>query len=268
MKICAITMVYRDYWALSKWYAHYSAALGSENLFVIAHGADAKVSELCPNANVVTVPRDTLAGFDKMRGHMLNSIQDGLGIAYDWVIRTDADELISLDPAHYGSFDDLFRTHSGQKALFALGMNIADGHGVFSGHYSKAWAVKRGTHLMRHGITMTRDAAFTLPRGVYLMHLKFADPDALDDANAHRKEIASGSERGLPGKAWSEAWRHSKRFLNKLAKMPVTDWDTASAEAYEAITASPFKDEIAKVLRARSIDFDSKTVLPDWFTYD
>jgi len=79
MKICAITMVYRDYWALSQWYAHYSRHLGSDHLYIVAHGHDPKISELCPRANVVTVPRDDLAGFDRVRGHLLNGLQDGLG---------------------------------------------------------------------------------------------------------------------------------------------------------------------------------------------
>jgi hypothetical protein len=267
MKVCAITMVYKDYWALSKWYAHYSKAIGSENLFIIAHGYDPKVAELCPTANVITVPRDTLAGFDRMRGHMLNSIQDGLGIAYDWVIRTDADELITLDPAHYGSFADLLGQHSDQTSLFALGLNMAErNEAVFSGHYSKAWAVKRGTHMARHGIALQRDAAFTLPRGVYLAHLKFANAEALADANAHRADIASGSEPGLPGRAWVEAERTAKRFYDRLAAMPVSTWEAASSDAYTKVTAEPVMDEKPKVLRARSINFDTKTVLPDWFT--
>ena len=236
MKICAITMVYRDYWALSQWYAHYSRHLGSDNLFIVAHGADAKVSELCPRANVITIPRDTLASFDRMRGQLLNSIQDGLGVAYDWVIRTDADELICLDPEHYDGFHTLFRDHNKLQSLFALGMNIAEDimdnelsstdavltkrqHAVLSGHYSKAWAVKRGTHMVRHGIALTQDAQFTLPTGVYLAHLKYANIDALTDANAHRVEIASGSEMGLPGQAWREAEKEGQRFYEALAKM-------------------------------------------------
>ena len=221
MKVCAITMVYRDYWALSQWYAHYSRHLGSEHLYIVAHGRDPKVSALCPRANVITIPRDTLASFDRMRGQLLNSIQDGLGVAYDWVIRTDADELICLDPAHHDSFDTLFRDHNALRSLFALGMNIAEdieddelsdadavltkrAHAVFSGHYSKAWAVKRGTHLIRHGIGLTTDATFTLPKGVYLAHLKYANINALTEANTHRVRIAGGTEEGLPGKAWLE----------------------------------------------------------------
>ena len=65
MKICAITMVYRDYWALSQWYAHYGRLVGFDNLYVVAHGADPEIAQICPRASVITVPRDSLEGFVK-----------------------------------------------------------------------------------------------------------------------------------------------------------------------------------------------------------
>lgn len=284
MKICAITMVYRDYWALSQWYAHYSRHLGSANLFIVAHGHDPKVVELCPKANVITVPRDDLAGFDRMRGAMLNSIQDGLGVTFDWVIRTDADELICIDPAHFGTFHDLFRTYNSNSSLFGLGLNLAEDiddvvldaadaaltkrqHVVFSGHYSKAFAVKRGTHMKRHGIVLTDTAEYTLPKGVYLVHLKYANINALTAANADRVAVATGSAKGLPGKAWSEAEKDAQRFFAKLAAMPVKSWSDAKDAAFNAVTEAPVTDARENVMRSRSINFDSRTVLPEWFKY-
>ncbi len=288
MKICGITMVYRDYWALSQWYAHYSRHLGSENLFVVAHGHDPKISELCPRASVITVPRDELAGFDRMRGQMLNSIQDGLAVAYDWVIRTDVDELIFIDPAHHNSFADLFKAYRKPKAIFALGMNVAEVegdqelgradsvmskrcHAVFSGHYSKAWAVKRGIALVRHGIEVAPSdldhEPFTLPKGVYLAHLKYANIAALDASNAHRTKIANGSEKGLPGKAWSAADEDALRFFRAFAGVQMVDWPEASDKAYQDTIRSPVRDAKLNVLRARSTAFDFSTILPDWFKY-
>jgi hypothetical protein len=288
MKICAITMVYRDYWALSQWYAHYSRHLGSDNLFVVAHGHDPKVSELCPRASVITVPRDDLSGFDRMRAQLLNSIQDGLGVAYDWVIRTDTDELICLDPAHYGSFDDLFGAQRSATALFALGLNIAevDGeadlscgdavmsnrkHAVFSGHYSKAWAVKRGVPMVRHGIEVAPDmlsiAKFILPRGVYMAHLKYANLAALVDVNVDRVEIASGSGKGLPGKAWSDAKNDCQKFYKMFAGLSDRDWDSALEVAFDEINNNPVRDKEQHLLRAKSVNFPFRTTLPDWFRY-
>lgn len=288
MKICAVTMVYRDYWALSQWYAHYARHLGAGNLFVVAHGHDPIIAELCPRASVITVPRDNLSGFDRKRAEMLNSIQDGLGVMYDWVIRTDTDELVCLDPSHNGSFEDLFHKHQSATAVFALGLNVAEVDGdtklrradaamskrqsaVFSGHYSKAWAVRRGVSLVRHGIAApSADLAtveFNLPKGVYIAHLKYANLAALGDVNIDRASVANGSEKGLPGKAWSDAHGDSQKFFDMFAKLPVWDWDRALEVAFDQIINSPVRDKEQNVLRAKSCNFAFRTTLPDWFKY-
>lgn len=283
MKVCAITMVYRDYWALSQWYAHYSRHLGSSQLYIVSHGSDAKVSEVCPGANVITVPRDTLAGFDQQRGMMLNSLQDSLGVTYDWVIRTDADELVCLDPEHHTSFEALFTTVK-HPAVFALGLDIVEiasdqplavtdrcldcrQDAVFSGHYSKAWAAQRGTHMMRHGVVGNDHRLFQLPRGVYLAHLKYASSKALHSVNEDRIAVAAGDEPGLPGKAWSSASDDAKKFLNRFASLKRVDWPDASQHAFDAISSDPVVDAKSNVVRARSTQMQERTQLPNWFKY-
>ena len=114
-------MVHKDYWALRQWYRHYSNALGAENLFVVAHGPDPVVQEICPAASVITIPRDRLQGFDHWRGRLLNGIQRGLLEIYDWVIRTDADELICVDPQLWSSLPKMLAAQEA-SAIFALGV--------------------------------------------------------------------------------------------------------------------------------------------------
>ena len=284
MKICAITMVYRDYWALSQWYAHYSRHLGGTNLFVVAHGADPMVQTICPEASVITIPRDTFRGFDRVRGRMLNSIQNGLGEVFDWVIRTDADELICLDPAEYASFQQLFEKQSA-SALFALGLNVAeagedrlaDGEmalasrstAVFTGHYSKAWAVRDRIALVRHGVQIrpkfVQDFEFCMPSGVYLAHLKYASIAALTEANKHRTEVAGGSERGLPGTAWKDADKHASKFFERMADIPGVAWEQAKSHAIAELGNTPVRDIENGLVSTRSIHFLDRTTLPDWF---
>lgn len=285
MKIAAITMVYRDYWALSQWYAHYSRYIGSDNLFIVAHGPDDKISKLCPKAEVITVPRDDLAGFDKKRNAMLNGMQNELSEQFDWVIRTDADELICLDPTVAGSFEELLSNRS-SDAIFALGMNIGErpddpelegNENVFSkrslalmsGHYSKAWVVRNGCGLGLHGALVdpeqVQNLTYDLPKGVYLAHLKYANIAALGEANAHRRKVARGSEKDLPGTAWRKADRISKQFFEKAEMYPEVDWPTAEATAYAAQAADPKRDAKSGLLRGRFNSFKFKTTLPDWF---
>ncbi|MBO9449168.1 glycosyltransferase family 2 protein [Tropicibacter sp. R16_0] len=285
MKICAITMVYRDYWALSQWYAHYGRHLGHENLYIVSHGPDPEIARLCPQASVITIPRDGFAHFDAMRNRMLNDFQRGLVEVYDWVIRTDADELICLAPEHHSSFHDLL-SRQDANAVFALGLNVAehpddpelkDGElalakrrsAMFSGHYSKAWVVRKRVGLMRHGIEVRpRFAArhpFVMPRGVYLAHLKFANTQALSAANRIRREIANSTGSGLPGAAWKDPASENRKFFDMMDALPHQDWSQAETAAYELLSQDPVRDTNKGLIRARSIKGQVKTTLPQWF---
>ncbi|WP_406646107.1 glycosyltransferase family 2 protein [Aliisedimentitalea scapharcae] len=284
MKLCAVTMVYRDYWALSQWYAHYARALGAENLYIVCHGPDPKVAAACPKANVFSVPREDMQHFDSLRSEMLNNLQNGLAQVYDWVIRTDADELICLDPQLFTGFEDLFSQNSGD-ALFALGLEvfesptdspIPDGtsalnhrrSAVFSGHYSKAWAVRKRIGLKRHGIKirskLVESYPFVMPPGVYLAHLKYANFDVLWSTNEVRKEVARSKGKGLPGTAWRKADRLSKQKILRATQLPELPWDQARDQAWAALQ-SPLRDPKNGLVRTRSLRFEARTQLPDWF---
>lgn len=279
-------MVYRDHWALAQWFLHFAGALGAENLYVIAHGADPEIARICPGASVLTLPRDRLDGFDRIRGQMLNAFQDGLRQSYDWVIRTDADELICLDPALWPDFPSFLAAQSA-PAVFALGFDLTEAEddtplspgapvfhhrrqALFCGHYSKAWAVRTAVGLVRHGVQTAPDRIaglpFCLPDGAYLAHLKYANLAALDAANHHRRDIAAGPGRGLPGAGWAQADQRALRFLLRAARLPEQEWTQASRTARDALRNDPVRDLAAGLLRARSLTFDFKTRLPDWFT--
>lgn len=287
MKICAITMTYRDPWALDQWYRHYARHLGGNNLYVVAHGADPAVAGICPEASVVTIPRDRLDGFDTWRAGVLNGLQAALVNIYDWVIRTDTDELICLDPQRHASFSEFFASCDG-NAVFALGLNVAEQpgdrplragepalaarrHAEFSGHYSKAFAVRTAMPLLRHGVAVRprrlQSYPFHLPRGVYLAHLKFANRQALAAVNVNRKAVADGPtpKANRPGRAWREADQSDARFFDRFAALPEAGWPEAEAIAYARISAAPVRDAKAGVVRAENIRADRRTLLPDWF---
>lgn len=284
MDICALTMAHKDHWALSQWFRHYRRALGAENLYVVSHGADPRIAEICPGASVLTIPRNRLQGFDHWRGRMLNHFQQGLLEIYDWVIRTDADELICVDPSRWSSLPDMMR-HQETPALFALGFDLFDLNAaapvtngssvfaqrrdaVFTGHYSKAWAVKKPIGLRRHGIQLRpnrlADFPFVMPRGTYLAHLKYADRTALTAMTEIRTEVGSVEGKGSPGRAWRQAAQETPVKLTKAASLPKAPWKEAEAEAWDALQ-TPVRDEVLSVLRCKSLRFAQRTTLPDWF---
>ncbi len=281
MKICALTMVYKDHWALDQWYRHYSRQLGAENLYVVSHGTDPRIQDICPGASILTIPRDRLQGFDHWRGRMLNGFQQGLLEIYDWVIRSDADELICLDPARWASFADMLQAQDA-PALFALGFNLFDFSEtatqepvftkardvVFTGHYSKAWAVRRSIGLRRHGLQLRparlAEFPFVMPRGVYLAHLKFADATALATMSEIRQEVGNTKGPGLPGKAWQKAQQEAIDKIAEAQALPSLPWLEAEETAWGSLQ-SPVRDVGKSVLRCQSLRFQFRTTLPDWF---
>ncbi|SDD10596.1 glycosyltransferase family 2 protein [Ruegeria marina] len=285
MKICAITMVYRDYWALGQWYAHFSQQLGAENLYVVSHGADPEMSRICPDASIITIPREDLSNFDNRRGDMLNAFQNGLNQVYDWVIRTDADELICLDPERYNGFSDFFRKQDA-SGLFALGLNLGEARddpvltngqpvlrsrnsAVFTGNYSKAWAVRNRVGLKLHGVQLrpARVARFpfVMPRGAYLVHLKYANTAELAKSAQHRREVADQPGTGTPGPAWLNPGTDARRFFQQFEALPELPWEEAEPRAYADISTEPVREEQRGVVRARRDTPRIRTRLPDWF---
>lgn len=287
MKVCALTMVYRDYWALSRWYAHHGHELGSENLIVVAHGEDPNIAKICPNAQIFTIPRDDLTGFDRVRGKLLNDMTEELLQAYDWVIRTDADELICYDPERYGGL----RAALGQLSkkdvpvVWAMGFDVVEMRGsapiapgpvlgqrrdvAFSGHYSKAVAVSQPIPMRLHGAWVGQDALeefpFLMPRGLYLAHLKFANTIALAEANKVRRSVVEAGGRGMPGAAWAEPDIHVLEMLGDFADKRMLSWDQAEAKAYGKLQTNPKRDERFGVVRSRRMRLKFRTQLPDRF---
>lgn len=285
MKICAITMVYRDYWALAQWYRHFGAHLGPRNLYVISHGHDPEIAKICPEASIITIPREDLANFDRVRMRLVNDIQSGLGNLYDWVIQTDADELVCFNPGTYTSFADLFEK-TRAPALFALGLNLAEIEGdpalqpgdsalahrsvaCISGNYSKAWAVRRAMPLRWHGVfcgyRKTEDFRFEMPDDVFFVHLKYANSDALVETNSVRQSVADSVGDAWSVSGWSKPDFHAQRFFRKVAAVRELPWDEAVAFGYAKIRGNPVRDPKRGIVKPPFIPYVCRTVLPDWF---
>lgn len=285
MKIAALTMVYRHYWALSRWYAHHGALIGHRNLFVIAHGHDPEIARICPEASVITVPRDRFDNFDRMRAEMLDGFHAGLSKAYDWVIRTDADELVCYDPARWSGLPEVLSSVNGPVAT-ALGFDLvkrpedpamAEGTAFsqrsaigFSGHYSKAVASRRPVSFQLHGVKVAprklAEFPFHMPEGLYLAHLKYANMTTLPAGNAIRMEIARGPGKGLPGAGWAEAEDDSRKFYETFAAKPELSWEEAEAQAHAALSVKPTRAERLNLVKARALKLPFRTSLPPRFS--
>jgi len=94
-----MTMAHKDYFFLGRWYQYYSKQVGAENLYVFSHGNDPEHRKIAKCANVINLPRDeTMFKFDRRRWRMMSHVATGLLDFYNWMIVSDVDEIVIVDP--------------------------------------------------------------------------------------------------------------------------------------------------------------------------
>jgi hypothetical protein len=98
--IAALTTARNAAGFVTKWIAHYGAALGAENLFVLLDGHDQEVPDGVGRANVLRLPHRPAgrAEGDRRRARIMSHLAHGLFHLYDVVIATDVDEFLVVDP--------------------------------------------------------------------------------------------------------------------------------------------------------------------------
>ncbi|MFB2595825.1 glycosyltransferase family 2 protein [Paracoccus sp. p4-l81] len=95
-----MTMVYQDYMFLERFVDYYAAQIGRDNIYVISHGNDPRHRDIADGCNILSFPRDPqINAFDRRRWTALSSFASGLSQFYRWVITSDVDEFVLLDPA-------------------------------------------------------------------------------------------------------------------------------------------------------------------------
>lgn len=100
MKIAALTLVRNDSYFLERWIAHYGAALGHENLFIIFRGTDwvhPRLPDAISKIVVSDSPHDRYAR-NEWSAAFVSTTAAYLLQSHDAVLRTDIDEFVVMDP--------------------------------------------------------------------------------------------------------------------------------------------------------------------------
>lgn len=215
MRIAVITMVYKSYGLLQRWFDHYSELVGADALVVVSHGNDPEHRRIAKDASFIGIPREDTDRFEQRRNMMLSGVLNGLSEYYDVVVRVDTDEFLFVDPDLHKSLADCFES-SPQGALFALGFEVFQGpndpplvegqpvslqRSICGINYMECKAVaSRGEALLRfHGIAthgVSKLPTMSMPRGLYLAHLKYTDLGDLGSANIDREADTEGEADG------------------------------------------------------------------------
>jgi hypothetical protein len=120
MKVAVISFVYQEPRFLPVWCAYYAAQVGKENLFIINDG-DSELT-VCPGVNVINLPRQATFS-EKRKCHTLSHMQQLLLHTYDYVIYSDVDELVVVDPVQFQSLKH-FLSETNQPTYTTCGLEI------------------------------------------------------------------------------------------------------------------------------------------------
>jgi len=252
--IGALTMVYKDYQFLARWYDYYGKQLGYENLFVFSHGNDPEHRRIAANANVINVPRNPgMHLFDRRRWRMMSALASGMLEFYNWMIVSDVDEILVVDPdvapGLVGYVAQTYADKKGPKNLSPLGIElihlpeeeplpIADDATVLSRrrifrpsrNYSKPCLVGAPV-VFGPGGHRNNLGRRHMPEGLYLIHLKYFDlPATKARAEAQEKLLAEALDVNAAYE--DHPWLKTlKNHLDAIETMELTD-DNSKLESF------------------------------------
>lgn len=204
---------------LPRWIRHYAAHVGMDHLIVLDdNSTDGSTDGL--ECTVHRLPPLHFAGgrFEPIRMQLLSGLAQGFLATYDVVVFVDVDEFLVPDPARHADLRSFLASRSDCDVIAPVGLNILHVPQVegalrpdepvlgqrrfaqFTPLMCKP-SVKRvpaGWRWASHGI----EAPFAVDPELFMVHLKFADRDALWRVAAHRKALVDADGRARKS-SWS-----------------------------------------------------------------
>ena len=188
----ALTMVKDDHFFLQKWVSYYGGMFGREALHVVSHGPDAGVDRIAAGCSIIRIPGDFGDDFDARRWQLLNSLINGLLAYYSFVICTDVDEFVVLDPKLKMSLPE-FLSRRRNVVITPVGVEVVHlpdqetepvekgilatrRHCRYSSFYSKPCIIGKPVELSRGG-HYAKEPTLRTFRNLYLFHMKYCDLD-------------------------------------------------------------------------------------------
>ncbi|WIY26755.1 glycosyltransferase family 2 protein [Parasedimentitalea psychrophila] len=235
-----VTMVYEDYFFLERWYNYYRKQVGAENLYVFSHGNDPKHKEIAKDANVMNLPRDSaMYKFDRRRWRMLGHFATGLLDFYNWMIVSDVDEIVVVDPMAAANLvdhivDKYGNVRTAPKNISPLCLElihlpgeeplpIEENETILSRrrifrpnkNYSKPCLVSAPVGFGPGGHRNTLGPRH-LPSDLYTLHLKYFDRDTVEARGEEKKKLVS--DAGKLGSQYNQShqWNNTQKSYYEI----------------------------------------------------
>jgi hypothetical protein len=235
-----LTMVYKDYFFLRKWYDYYKTQFGAEHLYIISHGNDPEHHRIAPDANIIPVPRDpTLTQLERRRWGSLSHISSGLLSYYNWIICTDVDEIVVYDPGKAANLSSYFDMLGASEKIFRsycpLGLEIIHNPALEPGDIAEDRNILSQRRIFRINANYSKpcllryEGRFTvgghanthLPRvmadDLYLIHLRFFDYAHSYERLKSRRDMRQTMNNAEETDPLSGAWANDIASLEDLS---------------------------------------------------
>ena len=251
-RICAVTMVRNDDFYLRKWTAYYGKEIGEENLYIFLDGKDQPIPDWCPKAHIMAC--------DKIGGQVVEAEKGRLGLLsdkaaellkeYDFVIGTDADEFIIVDPKLNMSLAEYISTHKVHSSMSALGVDVGQHTGeegdiredepfLSQRHYARlstrytkpsilASPVRWGS-----GFHRIKGHNFHIAKDLYLFHFGYFDLGRIQARFNDKDRAAAG---------WSKHLAKRSKTIRLVTERKARPWEkwTRFARRVQTIFRPPY----------------------------
>lgn len=207
--IAFLTMVRGDHTWLRLWLRHHARYVRDrKSLYVIAHGRDEIIEDMCRDISLITIPYDpTGENFTRKRLRLMHRMIAGLLGYHHVVAMADVDEMICLDP-EVGDDLGAYLTGLGfkDKVLSATGLELFDmGEGDDPVNFAEPVLAQRRMGIINSAYCkpclffreIQKGNAHRItgePRridpNISLMHLRYADLRTFRQVSARRAQIA------------------------------------------------------------------------------
>ena len=234
-RVCAITMARNDDFFLKRWVKYYGSQLGRENLYVYLDGKDQHVPDECEGANFFIC--DKLLGNrvrgDKLRISFLCGKAHELLNRYDYVIGTDADEFLIVDPLLGMTLPEYIASYGVRTTLSGLGVDVGqhlefegkfdNGRGFLeqrsyarlSTRYTKASIIAKKVR-WGSGFHRVKGHNYHIGKGLYLFHMGYFDMERVQNRFSDRDHLSSG---------WTKHLQRRARTIYLVSSRKARAWD-------------------------------------------
>ncbi len=234
-QVLVMTMARDEAEMLPRWVSHYSEQVGIENLVVLDdNSTDSSTDDL--GCTVHRLPQLPGPGYEGARMQLVSGLASGFLALYDFVVFVDADEFLVADPTRHADLPSFLATRRDREVVAPMTLNVvhvpsleeplqADQPVLGQRRFAKFTPIMCKPQIKQvpapwkwasHGI----EAPFEVDTELYMLHLKFADRDALRRVAAHRRALVEAD-----GRAHKSSWSRDAEEMVGVLDRAVADVD-------------------------------------------